>query len=90
VRQINAQNGWGPSGTYTERGRIGTQPTWDDPFPFSAPENAAGPGHFSVEYEIRRVLLPDLKPTGIEVRRPVGSTVPSASIPTCPPPANTI
>jgi hypothetical protein len=31
-------------------------------------------GHFSVEYEIRRVPGPDLEPTGIQVSRPAGST----------------
>jgi hypothetical protein len=79
VRRITAQNGWGPPGTYTARGNVNDYLTWDSLLlAFETGDNPGGdellPAHFSVEYEIRRVPGPDLEPTGIEVRRPAGST----------------
>lgn len=54
--EMNEQNGWGPLGTWYERGRV--RPG----IGFSA---EGEPAYFSVEYEIRRIPLPDLIPINI-------------------------
>ncbi len=53
---LNEQNGWGPLGSYTERARFSN----------------GSRGDFSVEYEIRRAPLPDLRPTDIRVHADTG------------------
>ncbi len=61
-RRLSEQNGWGPLGTYDERGAYceigGVFPHHSD---------CGNLGKYSVEYEIRRVPLPDLQPTAFRV-----------------------
>lgn len=57
---INEQKGWG-IGSRTERGTVGLGWTWGV-FYGEGPGFGRGPAYFSVEYEIRRVPLPDFEP----------------------------
>jgi hypothetical protein len=77
VRRINAQNGWGPPGTYTARGSVSdnwTWTSWVEAFESGDTPGELIPAHFSVEYQIRRVPLPDLQPTSIKVVNQAGNT----------------
>jgi hypothetical protein len=59
---LSEQNGWGPIGTYDERG------TYCEVGYFPVPDFSCGnPAKYSVEYEIRRVPLADLVPITIRV-----------------------
>ncbi len=61
---MNEQNGWGPPGTYAKRGIARYCSSVGD---YENNTCEVVPADFSVEYEIRRVALPDLRPTAIRV-----------------------
>lgn len=61
-REIHEQDGWGPLGTYDERGQLCQLKGF-----FHHTSDCTSPAAFSVEYEIRRTPLPDLQPTAFRV-----------------------
>ena len=63
IGHVNQQNGWGPLGTYTERGTVCY---WEFDFPGTV-VGCDRPAQFTAEYEMRRAPLADLRPTSIEL-----------------------
>ena len=61
VGTLSEQNGWGPLGTYDERG------TYCETGVFPPTFDCGIPAKYSVQYEIRHVPLPDLQPTAFRV-----------------------